>query len=116
MIDEELLAEMMTIPEMEQALELTKESSYTAAELEAYDRYWDAISVEKTFIADAEAKGEAKGKAEGKAEGEVKGMVKGELNKTIATVLKLDELGSDIPFIAQALSLTEAEVKKILQK
>ena len=35
------------------ALELLKESCYTKAELETYDRYWDSISSEKTLILDA---------------------------------------------------------------
>ena len=52
MIDEDLLS----IPEIKKAVELTKESYYTPAELEAYDKYWDNIRTEKAFIADAEAR------------------------------------------------------------
>jgi predicted transposase/invertase (TIGR01784 family) len=49
--------DLKSIPEIAQAIELTKESAYTRAELEAYERYWDTIRTEKTYIADAEAKG-----------------------------------------------------------
>lgn len=52
--------EFMEVPELKEAVELTKESSYTKAELEAYDVYWDSIRSEKNLIADAEAKGERK--------------------------------------------------------
>jgi hypothetical protein len=54
----EMISEdLMEVPEIAKAVELTKESSYSKAQLETYDKYWDSISVEKTFIADAEAKG-----------------------------------------------------------
>ena len=64
MIDKKLYDELMGVPEIAQALELTKESAYTKAELEAYDKYWDSIRTEKTLIADAEAKGIRIGKLE----------------------------------------------------
>ncbi len=40
----------------------------TPSELAAYDKYWDAVSVEKTIIADSFEGGKAEGKVEGKAE------------------------------------------------
>jgi predicted transposase/invertase (TIGR01784 family) len=58
----EMISEdLMEVPEIAKAVELTKESSYSKAQLETYDKYWDSISVEKTFIADAEAKGKSEG-------------------------------------------------------
>ncbi|MBK9253874.1 MAG: Rpn family recombination-promoting nuclease/putative transposase [Saprospiraceae bacterium] len=68
MLDENLLNELRSVPEIAEALELTKESGYTKAELEAYDKYWDSIRTEKTLIADAEAKGEQIGIQKGKIE------------------------------------------------
>ena len=50
MYDEELLKEMMEVPEIAKALELSKESAYTKEELEAYDRYWDSVRVQKAYI------------------------------------------------------------------
>lgn len=61
MINEELLKELNGVPEIAQALELTKESAYTKAELAAYDKFWDSVAVEKTLIADAEEKGKRSG-------------------------------------------------------
>jgi len=43
MLSQELLTELNSVPEVAEALELAKESSYTKAELEEYDKYWDAI-------------------------------------------------------------------------
>lgn len=49
--------ELLEVPEIKRALELTEEAAYTPAELEDYDRYWDAVSVEKTLINDALRRG-----------------------------------------------------------
>ena len=54
--------EFMDNPELSKAIELTQESAYTLEELEAYDKYWDAIRVENTIRHDAEQKGLEKGK------------------------------------------------------
>ena len=54
MIPEESIAELQTVPEIAQALEIAKESGYTKEELLAYDQFWDAIRTERTLIADAE--------------------------------------------------------------
>jgi predicted transposase/invertase (TIGR01784 family) len=49
-------------PEIKEALNLAEEAAYTPEELAAYDQYWDAISIEKTLVGDAEIKGEIKAK------------------------------------------------------
>jgi predicted transposase/invertase (TIGR01784 family) len=102
MINQELLADLKSVPEIEQALELTKESAYTKAELEAYDKYWDNIRTEKTLIVDAEAKGIAQGRQEG------------EQKKEIEVVLKGYENGLTIVLLSNITGLTENEVIKIL--
>lgn len=35
--------------EIAKVLDLTKESGYTKAELETYDKYWNCIRIEKTL-------------------------------------------------------------------
>ena len=52
-------------PLLMKAMELAQEAAYTPAELDAYDRYWDAISVEKTVRLDGYLEGEMKGRKEG---------------------------------------------------
>lgn len=89
MMDEELLKELRSVPEIAQALELTKESAFTRAELEAYDRYWDAISTEKTLIADAEMRGLTMGKEQGIQIGQEQGIE----HKAKETALNLKSLG-----------------------
>lgn len=91
MIDEVLLKELQSVPEIADALELTKESGYTKAELEAYDKYWDSIRTEKTLIADAEAKGELKGKIEGKIEVILNGFENNLSTPVLATITKISE-------------------------
>ena len=53
--------EFKPIPELQEAAELSQESAYSPGELEAYDKYLDAVRVERTFIADALAKGRIEG-------------------------------------------------------
>lgn len=45
--------EFLDNPFVHQALEIAQESGYSAAELDSYDKYWDAIRVEKTIAKDA---------------------------------------------------------------
>ena len=65
--------ELLKIPAIEEAIALTEEAAYTPAELQAYETYWDAVSIEKSMKHDAfvagEARGLQKGLEEGKAEG-----------------------------------------------
>jgi predicted transposase/invertase (TIGR01784 family) len=106
MIDDALLKELNSVPEIAQALELSKESAFTKTELEAYDKYWDTIRTERTLIADAEAKGEMKGKIEGQEIGIQK--------EKIETIFTLMEDKIPINQIAKYVRLSEDEVIKIL--
>jgi predicted transposase/invertase (TIGR01784 family) len=104
MIDEQLLQELRSVPEIAEALELTKESAYTKAELEAYDKYWDSIRTEKTLIADAEAKGEIRGREEGRFEEKVSVILNGYKN------------GLSTLQLSQITEITEQEVVNILME
>lgn len=70
-------------PSILEASEYAKESAYTKTELEAYDRYWDSISREKTLITEAFDEGKQIGLEKGKIE---------ELNKGIIKALKRGKL------------------------
>jgi len=106
MLDSNLLDDLNSVPEIAQALELTMESGYTKAELEAYDKYWDTIRVERTLIADAEAKGEQIGIQKGEQIGIQK-------NK-IEMVFTLNDDGIPPAQIAKYTKMSEEEVIKIL--
>ncbi|MDR1407317.1 MAG: hypothetical protein LBJ23_04645, partial [Tannerella sp.] len=59
------------------AVRYLERNSYTKSQLETYEKYLDAIRVERTFYVDALAKGWEEGKAEGREEGEAIGREKG---------------------------------------
>ena len=59
------------------AIEILEESSYTKDELEAYDRYWDAVRVEKAIKSDSIEKGIRQGRVEGRKEGREEGRKEG---------------------------------------
>ncbi|MCX7116632.1 MAG: hypothetical protein NTW94_01735 [Legionellales bacterium] len=42
-----------------EAVSITEQSAYSPTELDAYDRFWDAVSTEKTLKAGAYAEGKA---------------------------------------------------------
>jgi predicted transposase/invertase (TIGR01784 family) len=50
--------------EISEALELTREAAFTPAEMEAYDKYWDMVSSERTLMGEKFSEGKAEGKAE----------------------------------------------------
>jgi predicted transposase/invertase (TIGR01784 family) len=116
MLDKELLDALNSVPEIAQALELTKESGYTKAELEAYDKYWDNIRTERTLIADAEARGKIEGEQIGIQKGEQIGVLKGKFAEKIEMILSLNEDKLPIPQIAKYVRLPEDEVIKILKE
>ena len=68
--EDELIQQQQYLPTTEE-LEM---SGFTDAELRAYDKFWDSVSVERTLIDDSYQKGKEKGKEEGIAEGMEKGM------------------------------------------
>jgi predicted transposase/invertase (TIGR01784 family) len=94
---EEIPSAFFDIPEIKEATDLLRESGFTKAQLETYDRYWDSISTEKTLIIDAYDEGVEIGKIEGKLE--------------IAKKLKVK--GLDIEFIKDATGLSKQEIEML---
>jgi hypothetical protein len=78
-------------PEIGQAYALAAATNYSPAELEAYDRYWDVISSERTLLEgkydEGLAEGEAKGRAEEKAALRAKLTAKGMSEEQIQELL-----------------------------
>jgi predicted transposase/invertase (TIGR01784 family) len=70
--------EWLDVPEIKEASDLAEEAAYTPSELVAYDKYWDAISIEKTLVGNALKEGEAIGEERGIAIGEERGIAIGE--------------------------------------
>ena len=67
--DDELLRQAQYLPSVEE-LEI---SGFTDAELRAYDKFWDSVSVERTLLDDRYQKGMEKGMKQGREEGRAEG-------------------------------------------
>ena len=63
--EDELIHLQQYLPSVEE-LEI---SGFTDAELRAYDKFWDSVSVERTLLDDRYQKGMEKGMEKGRAEG-----------------------------------------------
>ncbi|WP_235392000.1 Rpn family recombination-promoting nuclease/putative transposase, partial [Segatella hominis] len=57
----EIPADLLNDPEIGKAVEELEISSFTDAELWAYDKFWDSVSVERTLIDDSYQKGKEEG-------------------------------------------------------
>jgi predicted transposase/invertase (TIGR01784 family) len=119
--DEKLIdipEEFTKSPELAKAMELAQESSYTKAELEAYDKYWDVISSNKTIATDNFNQGEQKGREEGRSEGEeigekrgrAEGKEEGRAEEKLLNAQKMLQKGIDKQLIAEITGLSLAEI------
>jgi predicted transposase/invertase (TIGR01784 family) len=71
-------AEMGINASLTQAMRLARESNFSPAERNAYDRFWDAVRTERTLIEGKTKEALEEGLALGRAEGEQLGLAKGE--------------------------------------
>lgn len=86
--------------ELSKAMELSQEAAYNPAELEAYDKYWDSVRVEKSLKLDAFRRGKKEGREEGREEGErqaklelaKKLLAKGMDKQTVVALVELETL------------------------
>jgi predicted transposase/invertase (TIGR01784 family) len=62
-------ADLLNDPEIGKAVEDLEVSGFTDAELRAYDKFWDSVSVERTLLDDRYQKGMEEGMEKGRAEG-----------------------------------------------
>ena len=114
--------------EISRALDILRESSFTADELDCYDRYWDSVRVEKTYADERAELAHLEGLAAGLAEGEKIGVDKGkavglaegeEIGKAIAienTVLNSHKAGIPVETIALIAGISEEQVRDILSR
>jgi len=106
----EVPEEWLEVPEIKEAVRLSEEAAYTPVELEAYEKYWDAVSTQRTLMTGKYAEGKAEGKAEGLFEGELKG-----IDKTLQA-LKLLAQGQSVAAVAEATGLSLAIVEQLSKK
>lgn len=101
----EAAPELIADENIKQALELVEESAFTEEEMDAYDRFWDAVRVENARVFDSEwnrKEGEKIGLEKGRAEGRAEGIL------LVAKTMK--QSGFSIPDIVKATNLSEEEV------
>ena len=97
--ENELIQQQQYLPTTEE-LEI---SGFTDAELRAYDKFWDSVSVERTLLDDRYQKGKEEGRAEGRAEGMSQ--------RSLEIARNLLSLGLPVDQITQATGLTEEEIE-----
>ena len=85
--------ELSAVPEIKEALSLVEESAYTEGELEAYERYLDAVRTEKTLMIGRYQEGLAAG--------------------IHAVAVKMLASGVDIATIIECTGLSETEIQNI---
>jgi predicted transposase/invertase (TIGR01784 family) len=98
-VDPELLA----VPEIREAIDLSEEAAYTKEELAIYDTYWDTVSTEKTLMADKYAEGKIEGKVEGANE------------KSIEIAQKMLDEGCSQELVAKVTGLSVTDLKLMLK-
>ncbi|MDR1340928.1 MAG: Rpn family recombination-promoting nuclease/putative transposase [Prevotellaceae bacterium] len=113
----EVAEDMQDVPEefnenedIRKALDICREGGFTEAELAAYEKYWDNISIEKSLIyesIESEAKGRAKGREEGIAEGREKSLIN--------VVINCSRNGLSVEQIQAITGLVEEKILEILR-
>ena len=111
--DDELLHQAQYLPSVEE-LEI---SGFTDAELRAYDKFWDSVSVERTLLDDRYQKGMEKGIAEGMEKGMKQGMEKGKAEgkheANTETAQRLLAMGLSAEQVAKATQLPLEIIKNL---
>ena len=109
--ENELIQQQQYLPTTEE-LEI---SGFTDAELRAYDKFWDSVSVERTLIDDSYQKGKEegmeKGRAEGKEEGRAEGIEEGMSQRSLEVAKKMLAKGMDEASIMDMTGLTAEDIK-----
>jgi flagellar biosynthesis/type III secretory pathway protein FliH len=80
---------------------------FTDAELRAYDKFWDSVSVERTLLDDRYQKGMEEGMEKGRAEGMEEGMSQ----RSLEIARKMLAKGMDEASIMDMTGLTAEDIK-----
>ena len=100
-------SDLLNDPEIGKAVEELEISGFTDAELRAYDKFWDSVSVERTLMDDRYQKGMEKGIETGFE----KGMEKGMSQRSLEIAKKMLAKGMDEASIMDMTGLTAEEIK-----
>ena len=100
-------SDLLNDPEIGKAVEELEIAGFTDAELRAYDKFWDSVSVERTLLDDRYQKGMEKGIETGFE----KGMEKGMSQRSLEIAKKMLAKGMDEASIMDMTGLTAEEIK-----
>ena len=100
-------SDLLNDPEIGKAVEELEISGFTDAELRAYDKFWDSVSVERTLLDDRYQKGMEKGIETGFE----KGMEEGMNQRSLEIARKMLAKGMDEASIMDMTGLTAEEIK-----
>ena len=103
--ENELIQQQQYLPTTEE-LEI---SGFTDAELRAYDKFWDSVSVERTLLDDRYQKG----MEEGMEKGMEKGRVEGKHEANTETAQRLLAMGLSAEQVAKATQLPLEIIKNL---
>ena len=101
-----IASDLLQVPAIAEAVNVLEVSGYSKEELERYDKYWDIVNTQVSFIQDAEARGQKIGEARGEATGEARGSIK--TAKIVA--VNLLKRGFSVADVAELTGLSTAEV------
>jgi predicted transposase/invertase (TIGR01784 family) len=108
--------DLMENPDIRNAVDICEKAGFTEAELAAYDKYWDSISIEKSLISTSIAKGRAEGLVEGETKGRAEGKAEGKAEEKVQTVIDSHNAGVSVDTIAVITRLTVDQVTAILKE
>ena len=97
----EVPADLLNDPEIGKAVEELEISGFTDAELWAYDKFWDSVSVERTLIDDSYQKGIEKG------------IEKSMNQRSLEIARKMLAKGMDEAMVMDMTGLTAEEIKQM---
>ena len=104
-------SDLLNDPEIGKAEEELEISGFTDAELRAYDKFWDSVSVERTLLDDRYQKGMEKGIETGFKKGRAEGMEEGMNQRSLEIAKKMLANGMDDASVMDMTGLTAEEIK-----
>lgn len=94
---------------LRQAMTIAEECGFTPAQLERYDKFWDAVSCERSLREGYYEKGHLKGREEGHMEGKEEGIKEG----LIKAARGMKQAGMTREIIVQATGLSAESVENL---
>ena len=107
-VDPELLADK----DINQALELVEISAFDEGQLEAYERFWDGVRVEKA-LRDGSEKRVLQAEEKGRAEGIAQGKAQGAQSEKLDTAKRMKAEGLPLDVISKYTQLPISEIEKL---